>query len=98
MRCTWQPSTRLTCSPCSHRIVRGDWGELDSHDTKENEEAVKHGYRILSAYGKGDERLWIITEAHPILDLHLATRGLLIERNESMSTTKQATVNVDDDG
>lgn len=45
------------------RHVRGDWGDLDEEDKKENELSVTEGFRILSAYGKGDSRLWVITEA-----------------------------------
>ena len=41
----------------------GDWGEVDSHDRKENELSLKHGWRILSSYPVGDEKVWIITEA-----------------------------------
>ena len=32
------------------RHLAGDWGELDEHDTRENELSVLHGWRILSAY------------------------------------------------
>ena len=45
------------------RHVRGDWGDLTEADKQENELSVKEGFRILSAYGKGKTRLWIITEA-----------------------------------
>jgi len=46
------------------RHQRGDWGELDEHDQRENEFSVRHGFRILSAYRTAkDVRLWIITEA-----------------------------------
>src|SRR4051812_9783192 len=46
------------------RHHRGDWGDLCSEDTAMNDEAVKDGGRILSAYIlKTDETLWIITEA-----------------------------------
>jgi hypothetical protein len=45
------------------RHVTGDWGDLDDADKQENEFSVKKGFRILSAYGKGDRKLWIITEA-----------------------------------
>lgn len=50
----------------------GDWGDIDDEDKKENDEAVTHGRRILSAYaidldgdrrGYGDNCVWIITEA-----------------------------------
>ena len=45
------------------RHVTGDWGDLDEADKQENELSVKRGFRILSAYGKGDRKLWVITEA-----------------------------------
>ena len=46
------------------RHVAGDWGDVDAHDRKENENSVEGGFRILSAYAtaKGT-KLWIITEA-----------------------------------
>jgi hypothetical protein len=45
------------------RHERGDWGDLDEEDKKENELSVREGFRILSAYGEGETKLWIITEA-----------------------------------
>src|SRR4051794_12626232 len=45
------------------RHVTGDWGDLDDADKQENELSVQKGFRILSAYGTGDSKLWIITEA-----------------------------------
>ena len=45
------------------RHASGDWGELDAHDLRENELALKHGRRLLSSYPVGGERIWIITEA-----------------------------------
>jgi hypothetical protein len=46
------------------RHKHGDWGELDSHDRKENERSLRLGYRLLSAYGtRHKEQLWVITEA-----------------------------------
>jgi hypothetical protein len=46
------------------RHVTGDWGEVGEEDGRLNDEALKDGSRILSAYRtlKG-EKLWIITEA-----------------------------------
>ncbi len=41
----------------------GDWGELDAHDRRENERSLKHGWRLVSSYPVGDEKVWIITEA-----------------------------------
>jgi Protein of unknown function (DUF2958) len=46
------------------RHSKGDWGELDAHDVVENEFALEHGVRLLSAYTlKDGTRIWIITEA-----------------------------------
>lgn len=45
------------------RHRRGDWGELNSHDHRENELSLKHGWRLLSSYPVGDKKVWIITEA-----------------------------------
>jgi hypothetical protein len=46
------------------RHARGDWGEVDAEDAQANEQSVREGSRILSAYRtlKG-EKLWIISEA-----------------------------------
>lgn len=41
----------------------GDWGDLDPEDTATNNNALRHGGRLLSAYNLPDCRLWIITEA-----------------------------------
>ncbi len=46
------------------RHVSGDWGELDADDKKLNDEAVREGSRILSAYTAANGvKLWAITEA-----------------------------------
>jgi hypothetical protein len=45
------------------RHAKGDWGDLDAEDAQLNEDALKHGDRLLSAYGNGDLRFWIITES-----------------------------------
>ncbi|AWM39815.1 hypothetical protein GobsT_18180 [Gemmata obscuriglobus] len=46
------------------RHARGDWGDLDGHDTKQNEIALRDGGRLMSSYQttKG-ETVWVITEA-----------------------------------
>jgi hypothetical protein len=44
------------------RHAAGDWGNLDPEDLRLNEDALKHNNRLLSVYGKGDGRFWIITE------------------------------------
>ncbi|MCC6168711.1 MAG: hypothetical protein IT329_15930 [Caldilineaceae bacterium] len=46
-----------------YRHVAGDWGELDAHDRQANEEALREGNRLLSAYTtRKGARLWVITE------------------------------------
>lgn len=45
------------------RHQSGDWGEVPPEDAKENEVSVENGFRILSSYRVGEQRLWIITEA-----------------------------------
>jgi hypothetical protein len=46
------------------RHARGDWGEVDAHDQRENELSLREGFRLLSAYRtRTDTKLWIITEA-----------------------------------
>jgi len=50
------------------RHAHKDWSGLDRHDRRANEQAIKNGGRILSAYdvllADGErERIWVITEA-----------------------------------
>ncbi len=46
------------------RHSTGDWGELSAHDRRENEIAVKEGYRVWSSYPlQGGGKIWVITEA-----------------------------------
>ncbi|MCA9908752.1 MAG: hypothetical protein H6832_09270 [Planctomycetes bacterium] len=46
------------------RHARGDWGDLDPDDLRANEDALKHGDRLLSAYRtESGTKFWIITEA-----------------------------------
>jgi hypothetical protein len=45
------------------RHISGDWGDVDKHDWKVNEDAVKSGARILSAYTVAGVKLWIISDA-----------------------------------
>jgi len=52
-----------------NRHVKGDWGDVDEEDKLTNDQSLKQGTRLLSAYN--DERfpkygvatIWIITEA-----------------------------------
>ncbi|MBX3058865.1 MAG: hypothetical protein KF770_20560 [Anaerolineae bacterium] len=55
-------------APFLARHAQGDWGDLDNFDRRQNDIAVKEGYRILSAYNvpienEETERIWIITES-----------------------------------
>lgn len=44
--------------------ARGDWGLVGEDDAKENELALRQGFRLLSAYESASgQRFWIITEA-----------------------------------
>ena len=46
------------------RHLLGDWGEVDAHDQRANNKAIKDGTRILSAYTlPGGRKVWILTEA-----------------------------------
>ena len=45
------------------RHASGDWGDLCPEDSLANDEALQHGGRLFSAFGQGDNRFWIITEA-----------------------------------
>jgi hypothetical protein len=45
------------------RHAAGDWGDLDTADKRANEQALRSGARILSAYGRGAAKLYLITEA-----------------------------------
>jgi hypothetical protein len=45
------------------RHAAGDWGELCAFDRRQNEIALRDGYRVLSSYEVPAGRVWIITEA-----------------------------------
>jgi hypothetical protein len=45
------------------RHASGDWGSVCREDAKLNDEALKDGSRLLSVYGEGEGKFWIITEA-----------------------------------
>lgn len=46
------------------RHLAGDWGVVDAEDKAANDEALKDGSRLLSAYIlTTGEKIWIITEA-----------------------------------
>lgn len=46
------------------RHASGDWGEVDDHDRRANDDAMRHGTRLLSAYTSASGTgFWVITEA-----------------------------------
>jgi hypothetical protein len=46
-----------------NRHVSGDFGEICPEDAKENTFSIAHGFRIISIYKVGVERVWLISEA-----------------------------------
>jgi hypothetical protein len=46
------------------RHAAGDWGELCAFDRRQNEIALREGYRVLSSYPVGRKCVWVITEAY----------------------------------
>jgi hypothetical protein len=56
---------RLDTIPVNEAIRRHaccDWGELCPEDAALNDQALVMGGRLLSAYGFGENRFWIITD------------------------------------
>lgn len=51
------------CNESVNRHEKGDWGKLPDEDKEANEEALRTGGRLFSAYEQGGVRIWIITEA-----------------------------------
>ncbi len=50
--------------PLIYRHSQGDWGDMDDEDKQTNDEALRTGFRLFSAYEVPPHyRVWIITEA-----------------------------------
>jgi hypothetical protein len=46
------------------RHQRGDWGDLDAHDIRENQCSLEQGERLLSVYRSANgTKFYVITEA-----------------------------------
>lgn len=46
------------------RHIRCDWGDVCDEDKQANDDALKHGARLLSSYHtQAGRKFWIITEA-----------------------------------
>ena len=62
------------------RHIRADWGDVDAEDAALNDEALKDGSRLLSAYRlKDGTKIWVITEAEDDNGKRVATTILLPE-------------------
>lgn len=48
---------------CLVKHMANDWGDLCQEDKDLNDQAVRQGGRILSAYTVRGKKVWIITEA-----------------------------------
>jgi hypothetical protein len=60
------------------RHASGDWGTVCEEDKRANDDALKTGARLMSAYFLPDEtKLWIITEAANDAGHRMATTLLL---------------------
>ena len=60
------------------RHLAGDWGVVDADDKAANDEALKDGSRLLSAYIiKTGVKIWLITEAEDDNGNREATTALL---------------------
>lgn len=44
-------------------MFSGDWGGVPAEDKADNEEALLAGNRVMSSYGEGAAKLWVVTEA-----------------------------------
>ena len=54
---------RTSPSELLARHASDDWGGVPAADARENELSVREGFRILSSYVVGGQKIWIITEA-----------------------------------
>ncbi len=54
-------NANLSSILCRHAC--GDWGEVGEEDSRANEQALRQGTRLLSAYTVRGRKVWLITEA-----------------------------------
>jgi len=57
------PMVSLLVGKCLARHAGGDWGDVCAEDAQANQDALRHGSRLLSSYKIGESKVWIITEA-----------------------------------
>jgi len=46
-----------------HRMLAGDWGDVDAEDKASNDRSLRDGSRMIGAYTVASERVWVIIEA-----------------------------------
>ena len=48
------------------RHQSGDWGDIDTHDWRENQLSLEQGFRLMSAYTLSitGVTIWVVTEAN----------------------------------
>lgn len=62
------------------RHLAGDWGVVDQEDAEANNESLRDGSRLLSAYVLPDAtKIWLITEAEDDNGHRAATTAMLPE-------------------
>lgn len=49
--------------PLVARHLRGDWGTVDEHDAAVNDEELRSGGQLLSAFTERGLKLWVITDS-----------------------------------
>lgn len=59
----WAETHGIDLARFLHRHHCGDWGDLDEEDKQANEDALRDGARILSAYLTEGRKIYVITEA-----------------------------------
>jgi hypothetical protein len=60
--CRDNPEASYQMLECLQRHRRGDWGSVCDEDKQTNDQALKAGERLLSAYTITGKKIWIITE------------------------------------
>lgn len=54
---------QLNVSELVMRHASGDWGEVCEDDKKTNDYNCLRNGMVLSCYGEGEKRVWVITDA-----------------------------------
>jgi len=56
------PDLSIQIASLIRRHATGDWGALDTEDCQENENSLRDGNRLLSAYTLEGIKVYVITE------------------------------------